>query len=92
MHQPLQTDLPILIVVGQMDGITPLRMAREIAANAKNTKVVEIPDGGHLLTGLSHPECMDEIESSFIEHGTVEDLDTSCLRSLHRFPFVTATK
>jgi pimeloyl-ACP methyl ester carboxylesterase len=42
------TDLPVLIIVGSDDAITPPSGARAMAAGAQQSTVVEIPHTGHL--------------------------------------------
>ncbi len=42
------TELPVLVVVGTQDGITPPTVAREMAATARQSMLSEISAAGHL--------------------------------------------
>ncbi len=42
------TTVPVLIVVGELDAVTPPAVAREMAATAPEAELVELPGVGHL--------------------------------------------
>jgi len=43
-----RTGVPVLVVVGELDAITPPAVAREMAATAPEAELVELPGVGHL--------------------------------------------
>jgi len=47
--------VPVLIVVGEQDAVTPLAAAHEMAAAARDAELVELPEAGH-LTPAEDPE------------------------------------
>ncbi|MEO8291378.1 MAG: alpha/beta fold hydrolase [Gaiellaceae bacterium] len=52
-------DVPVLVVVGEKDAITPPRDAAEMAAALPNARVAQIPEAGH-LTPLERPHEVNE--------------------------------
>jgi hypothetical protein len=88
-HQPLTTDIPALLVSGPYDPVTPPRWAEAVAAHLSHSLHVVIPDAHHGGGGLAHPECYGGLAAKFIERGTTEGLDTSCVATMTRPPFIT---
>ena len=88
-HQPVTSDIPVLLVSGQYDPITPPRWADQVAPHFTHGLQVLIPDGHHGNGGLSHPECIVGLLATFIERGTNAGLDTSCIATMKRPPFIT---
>jgi pimeloyl-ACP methyl ester carboxylesterase len=72
-HEPLRSDIPVLLVSGPYDPVTPPRWAEVVAAQLSHGLHVVVPDGHHGSGGLSHPE----------------GLDTSCVATMKRPPFIT---
>ncbi|WP_135078394.1 alpha/beta fold hydrolase [Terasakiella sp. SH-1] len=50
-------DCPVLIVVGRQDGMTPVKVARQMAEEILNSSLVEIENCGHLST-MEQPEAV----------------------------------
>ncbi|HEY3069569.1 MAG TPA: alpha/beta fold hydrolase [Gaiellaceae bacterium] len=66
-------DVPALVVVGEHDQLTPPEDARELAALLPQSRLVELPDAGH-LTPLEKP---DELkEEMFVFLSELATLDT----------------
>ncbi len=86
--QPVETDRPVLIAVGTLDPVTPPRYGREAAEHMPNSLLVEIPRGHHGFEGLTNQECLEGILDRFLETASVEGLDTSCVSTMERPPFV----
>jgi pimeloyl-ACP methyl ester carboxylesterase len=83
---------PTLLVVGELDDVTPPDATERARRTLPNSHVVRIPLLGHFPSGLDHMECMDLIIAAFFDAGTVEGLDTGCLRQMQAPPFYTATE
>ena len=70
-HKELLTHLlptisfPTLVVVGELDVLTPPEVAREYAAKIPATQVVVIPHAGH-LSNLEQPETFLEVVRNFL--------------------------
>jgi len=48
---------PTLVLVGDSDALTPPALAREIAAAIRGSRLVVVPDSGHLPT-IERPEAV----------------------------------
>jgi pimeloyl-ACP methyl ester carboxylesterase len=87
-REPVETDLPVLIVVGELDPVTPPRFARDAVRHMPNALLVVLPRGHHGFNGLTNQECVEDLLDRFIEQGTTEGLDPSCVTTMQRPPFV----
>lgn len=88
-HDPVVSDVPVLIISGPFDPVTPPRFAEQVAARLSHATHVVVPQGHHGSGGLSHQECITGISATFLERGTGEGLDTSCVATMARSPFIT---
>jgi pimeloyl-ACP methyl ester carboxylesterase len=88
-HRPVVTDIPTLVLSGPFDPVTPPRWAEEVVPHLSRGKHVIIPDGHHGPGGLAHPECFSTMIEAFLERGSAEGLDTSCVDGMKRPPFLT---
>src|SRR5262245_9619722 len=88
-NTPVAASVPVLLVSGGLDPVTPPSFAQEIRRTLPNSAQVLVRSGGHSLAGLSHPECLDQIEQQFIERGRLAGLDTSCAATMPRQGFAT---
>jgi 3-oxoadipate enol-lactonase len=59
-------ELPTLVVCGQQDGLTPLRLARELSAAIPSAHLVTIPNAAHLVM-VEAARRFDEIVLQFLE-------------------------
>ncbi|HUF77850.1 MAG TPA: alpha/beta hydrolase, partial [Thermoanaerobaculia bacterium] len=87
-REPVVTDLPVLILDGELDPVTPPRFARAAVKHMPNALLVVIPRGHHGWDGLTDPECVDRLRTEFLDRGTTEGLDASCVAGMERPPFV----
>jgi len=87
-REPVRTDLPVLIVDGELDPVTPPRFARDAVKHMPNALLVVIPRAHHGWDGLTHEECLETLLNRFLETGTTEGLDPSCVKTMQRPPFV----
>jgi pimeloyl-ACP methyl ester carboxylesterase len=76
--------LPVLILAGEYDPVTPPSWARLAAQTLPNHFYVELPRGGHALTDAG--ECMSEIILAFLADPWQEP-ETTCVAEAVR-PFV----
>jgi pimeloyl-ACP methyl ester carboxylesterase len=80
--QPVNSDIPVLILVGEYDPVTPVSMAKEIASYLPNSQLVVIPQMSHGFEGLSNEECFDQIALDFIEHSGKSKIKIDCVESM----------
>ena len=81
--------MPVLMVSGPYDPVTPPRFAAEVMKQLPHALDLTVPEGHHGPGGLSHSECFAGITARFLERGSADGLDTSCVASMARPPFVT---
>jgi pimeloyl-ACP methyl ester carboxylesterase len=82
------SDVPALLMAGDMDHVTPVQWARDVASGLVNARVVVVPHLGHLPDGLSHMECYDRLIYDFFEAGSAANLDLSCIGTMQPPAFV----
>ncbi|HEX7999484.1 MAG TPA: alpha/beta hydrolase [Pyrinomonadaceae bacterium] len=79
---PVKSDAPVLLVSGEIDPVTPSWIATAASRNLPNSRQVLIRNGSHYSY-----ECAENLVAEFIERGTTEGLDASCLEQIRRLPF-----
>lgn len=90
--QPVESDVPALLLVGSLDPAMPPSWAREIAGSLPNARVVEVPEGQHSFIGMSGTVCVLELMNDLLASGSTEGLDPSCTADMHRPPFAPAAE
>jgi pimeloyl-ACP methyl ester carboxylesterase len=83
------SDVPTLLLAGDMDHVTPPEQAREVAAQLPNARVAIVPGLGHFPDGLTHMECYDKVINDFFVAGSAATLDLSCLATMQPPSFQT---
>ncbi len=81
---PVESDVPVLIVSGTLDPVTPPSNGDELARTLRRSLHLRVPSAGHSPSGLSGLECLDKIRQAFIDRGTVDQLDTACVAGMSR--------
>lgn len=84
---PVVSDVPVLMITGYLDPITPPSWAAEAVRRLPNSRNVLLRYGGHLPDGLGNAACLDGIILGFIDRGTADGLDTSCVETMTPPPF-----
>jgi pimeloyl-ACP methyl ester carboxylesterase len=86
--EPVRSAAPTLIVSGERDPVTPAKQAERIASTLPAARHVVVPDAGHDVGGLVGLDCLERLEAEFIRTANAERLDTACVASIRRPPFV----
>jgi len=86
LHEPLKTDVPVLLLSGGNDPVTPPGYAEQARKGLQNNLHVILKDLGH---GQIVAPCMDGVLARFLARGTTQGLDISCTRNVHPMPFFT---
>ena len=84
LREPLQSDIPALLLSGGSDPVTPPDYAEQVAATLPNSRQLVIPGFGH---GMIAYGCMPRLVAQFIRDGGAEAIETSCLEELQPPPF-----
>jgi pimeloyl-ACP methyl ester carboxylesterase len=79
---PVKSDVPVLLVSGALDPVTPPWLAETVAQTLPRSRLVIVPNATH-----SSYECVEKLVASFIDKGTTEGLDASCVQQIKRPPF-----
>jgi pimeloyl-ACP methyl ester carboxylesterase len=78
------SEIPALILSGELDPVTPPVWGQEIASQWKNSKQIIVPNTGH---GAWSSGCVLKLMDQFLNDGTAAKLDTSCVNRIKRPPF-----
>lgn len=82
----VQSELPVLILSGEFDPVTPPEYGHSAAEGLPNSFSFDFPGIGHWVNGTGHP-CQAEIIQSFLDDPHREP-DGSCIAEMqHRFYF-----
>lgn len=88
LYTPLKGELPVLLLSGSADPVTPPAQARQAALQLPHAVQHVLPDQGH---GQLLQPCMDKVMSDFLRLAAVapavRQLDASCLQAIKPAPF-----
>lgn len=73
--EPVRSDLPVLIISGERDPVTPPAWGDAVAEYLPNSLHVVVPGGGH---GPGNA-CTDRLEARLLEDASIRGLDPSCI-------------
>jgi pimeloyl-ACP methyl ester carboxylesterase len=83
--EPVKSDVPILMITGDLDPVAPPWLAASAARSLPNSRHITIPNTGHYFRF----ECIDDLSVSFLSKGSAKGLDDSCVKKIERPPFIT---
>jgi pimeloyl-ACP methyl ester carboxylesterase len=83
-YQPVTSAVPTLVLSGEVDPITPPAWGQSVADHLSKSRHLIAPATGH---GVITTACGMKMVREFVDAGTVDGLDTSCLQSIHRPAF-----
>ncbi len=82
--EPVVSDVPVLILSGETDPVTPPEYGDAVAETLSNSLHLVAPGQGH---GAIVRGCIPRIAADFVAGGTVDGLDTECVDRLAAPPF-----
>ena len=82
--QPFSSDVPVLVLSGEVDPVTPPRNGERAASYLGNARSLTLPGQGH---GQIQTGCMPRILAKFISTANHSDLDVECLDIQQPAPF-----
>jgi pimeloyl-ACP methyl ester carboxylesterase len=88
-REPVRSDVPALIISGNLDPVTPPQRGEEVARYLPNSRHIIIPQAGHGVDGLTNADCADRLILAFMEKANAKNLDVSCVSKMAPPPFAT---
>jgi pimeloyl-ACP methyl ester carboxylesterase len=85
--QPVKSDVPVLILSGEWDPVTPPANGDRVVKTLTNGVHIVVPHGAHGFDGLDGMDCIDGLIVEFIQRGTTKGLDTACVKNVRRRGF-----
>ncbi|HEX7184159.1 MAG TPA: alpha/beta hydrolase [Thermoanaerobaculia bacterium] len=76
VHEPVRSEVPVLLISGEWDPVTPPEFAEEVARTLPNSLHVVVPRGSHGGAG----RCTDDLVQAFYDRASVQGLDASCVK------------
>jgi pimeloyl-ACP methyl ester carboxylesterase len=86
-HQAVVSDLPVLLMSGERDPVTPPHYAALTAKSFSNSLSLVARGQAH---SVMKNVCLRNITTDFINKGSIEDLDTTCVENIKPAPFFTS--
>ena len=80
---PLRGTLPVLVLSGEFDPVTPARYGDEVVKFLPNARHLVLPGQGH---GMLAVGCVPKLFAQFIEGATARGLNATCLQRLKATP------
>jgi pimeloyl-ACP methyl ester carboxylesterase len=76
---PLSGEVPVLVISGELDPVTPPRYGDEVVKSLSNGRHLILPGQGHNVIGVG---CMPKLFAQFVEGANAKVLDAGCLERL----------
>ncbi len=83
-YKPVQSDVPVLLLSGELDPVTPPRWAEHVREHLTNARHIVAPGVAH---GVAPVGCAIRLIGRFYETADPASVDPSCLDDLTRPPF-----
>jgi pimeloyl-ACP methyl ester carboxylesterase len=80
-YEPLVSDVPTLVLSGDLDPVTPPVWGQTVAARLTRSRHLVAAGTGH---GVVATACGARLVSAFLEQGAAETLDAKCLETMRR--------
>jgi pimeloyl-ACP methyl ester carboxylesterase len=82
--QPVTSAVPVLLLSGEADPVTPPADAAQVAAMLSHSLALVAAGQGH---NVIYRGCLPRVAADFIKSGAVEGLDTACVKDIQPMPF-----
>jgi pimeloyl-ACP methyl ester carboxylesterase len=83
-HDPVSADVPVLLLSGELDPVTPPEYGDAVAADFPRAMHLVAPGQGHIVSTRG---CMGELVSQFIIAADFAALDTACISQMQATPY-----
>ncbi len=85
--QPVTVDVPVLLLSGEADPVTPPSNGELVAASLPTSLHLVAPGQGHMVI---HRGCILRLAAQFLESGSLDGLDGSCVDDIEPQAFFTS--
>ena len=82
--EPVRSEVPVLLLSGELDPVTPPEYADRVAAHFSNSTHLVARGQGHIATTRG---CMGKLVSEFIINASSAELDTDCMDQMQATPY-----
>jgi pimeloyl-ACP methyl ester carboxylesterase len=86
-HAPLESDVPVMLLSGTDDPVTPPRNGEQAAAGLSNSLHIIGQGHGHGMLTLG---CVPDLIADFVETASLDELDIDCVDEQRAEPFFTS--
>ena len=86
LKAPLESDVPVLVLSGEFDPITPPAYGEAVMPGLQNATHIIAPGQGH---GVLARGCVPTLVLEFVEAASSTELASDCVKYLSPFPFFT---
>jgi pimeloyl-ACP methyl ester carboxylesterase len=83
-HQPVQSDIPVLLLSGAADPATPPANGELAAKNLSNSQHWIVPSMGHINI---YRGCIPNLATDFINQASFDGIDPTCIQDITPMPF-----
>jgi pimeloyl-ACP methyl ester carboxylesterase len=83
-YEPVTSDVPALVLSGDIDPVTPPDWGEAVTRHLRNARHIAVPATGH---GVISTPCGARLIEEFLDRGSADRLDTSCVDTIRRPPF-----
>ena len=83
-HEPIVSEIPTLVLSGNVDPVTPPRWAERVTEHLSNGRHIVVPGISH---GVVASGCVPDLLLEFVNAASADSLDATCVEQLHRMPF-----
>jgi pimeloyl-ACP methyl ester carboxylesterase len=83
-HEPVISDIPTLLLSGEVDPVTPPENGRQVAQTLSNSLHLIAPGQGHNVIPRG---CLPLLADDFLETASFTELETSCVEEIVPMPF-----
>lgn len=83
-REPYESDVPVLLMSGETDPITPAENAERSLQMFDNGLHIVVPAHGHGVVGRG---CLPKLATTFIDEASIDNLKVDCVAREQAFPF-----
>ena len=83
-YDNIKSDVPALILSGELDPVTPPSWGEQVASQWKNSRHIIVPGTGH---GAIASGCVLKLVREFLNKGSAANLNVDCVQRVRRPPF-----